>query len=182
MRAFRFSRLHLLVFALTSVVAFCIEAVPCKAQQPGGSLTSSDRVDRSAYRILFRQAVAYQKLADEAEAAHEPKPYFRHILATRFVLTDDDNESLNRLAIAYQEEIDPIQKQAVEAIRRFRARFPSGIIQRGMDADPPSELAVLERQEDAITLRYRDLLRNSMREDAFQKFHANVLALFGKPL
>jgi hypothetical protein len=49
-----------------------------------------------------------------------------------------------------------------------------------MDANPPSELAVLERQEDVVTFRYRDLLRNSMREEAFQKFHAKILEQFGK--
>ena len=182
MRAFRFPGLSPSLFVLTVLMVPCAKTIPCRAQPPRSSLASSEKHDKTIYRTLFRQAITYQKLPDEAEAAPPPKPYLRRVLADRFELSDDDNESLNRLSIAYQAEIDPIQKQVLEVIKKFHARFPSGVIQPGMDADPPSELTTLERQEDAVTLRYRDLLRNSMREDAFQKFHANLLATFGKLL
>ncbi|HTC73991.1 MAG TPA: hypothetical protein VK684_00355 [Edaphobacter sp.] len=182
MRTFRFLRFSPAAFALMLVVTFCIKTPHLKAQQVSSSQISEDRLNRDVYRVLFRQAALYQKLADEAEVSDKPKPYLRHILAARFQLSDDDNTTLNRLSISYQKEIDPIQKQVVELVQRFRARFPSGIIGPGMDTTPPSELAVLERQEDAVTFRYRDLLRNSMREDAFQKFHAKILEQFGKRL
>jgi hypothetical protein len=182
MRTFRLFSFSPSAFVLVLVMTFCIQAPHLKAQQAASSLISEDRLNRDVYRTVFRQATLYQKLADEAEASHNPKPYFRHILATRFALSDDDGASLNRLSISYEKEIDPIQKQVVEIIKRFHARFPSGIIGPGMDPDAPPELAALQKQEDAVTLRYRDLLRNSMREDAFQKFHAKVLETFGKPL
>jgi hypothetical protein len=182
MRTFRLLSLSPSAFILVLAMMFCIQVPRLKGQQGGSSLISEDRLNRDVYRTLFRQATLYQNLADKAEASHNPKPYFRHILATRFALSDDDSASLNRLSISYAKEIDPIQKQVVEIIKRFHARFPSGIIGPGMDADAPPELAVLQEQEDAVTVRYRDLLRNSMREDAFQKFHAKVLEKFGKPL
>jgi hypothetical protein len=181
MRAIRFLKPRPLVIALTFLMALCVDTAPCNAQQQQpNSPASSDRVDRDVYRTLFRQAIAYQKLADEAEASPAPKPFLRHLMALRFELSNDDAESLNRLSVAYQAEIDPIQKQVVEVIKRFHARFPSGVIQPGMDASPPTDLTALERQEDTVTLRYRDLLRNSMREDTFQKFHASLLETFGK--
>jgi hypothetical protein len=180
MRTFRSFSPFPVTFALVLVVTFSVGTPHLKAQQAASSLVSEDRLNRNVYRVLFRQAALYQKLADEAEASDKPKPYLRHILATRFELSDDDNATLNRLSISYQKETDPIQKQVVEVVQRFHARFPSGIIEPGMDDAPPSELAVLERQEDVVTFRYRDLLRNSMREEAFQKFHAKILEQFGK--
>jgi hypothetical protein len=181
MRTFRFF-IPPAAFICALVMTLCIETPHLKAQQIGNSVISEDRVNRDVYRTLFRQATRYQKLADEAEASHNLKPYFRHLLATRFALSDDDNESLNRLSIAYEKEIDPLQKQVVEIIKRFHTRFPSGVIGQGMDANAPPELAELQKQEDVVTFRYRDLLRSSMREDAFQKFHTKVLETFGKPL
>jgi len=37
----------------------------------------------------------------------------------------------------------------------------------------------LQQQEDTIALRYRDLLRTSMREEEFQKLRAKVRKTFG---
>jgi hypothetical protein len=148
-------------------------------QQLNGSVGPVDRADRSAYRTLFRQVLLYKKLADEADKSPTPKPYLRHILADRLGLSDDNNTSLDRLAVAYQGEIDPIHKQVLATIASFHARFPLGVVPHGADTSPPPELATLQQQEDAVTLRYRDLLRNSMSEDDFQKFHTKVLASFG---
>jgi hypothetical protein len=153
------------------------------ACQQVSSVASSDKVDISAYRILFRRTLLYKKLADEADAAHTPKPQLRNILPNRFDLDKADSASLERLSLAYQVEIDPIHAQVVAAIAKFHARFSSGIAQKGADdTSPPPELAQLQQEEDAVTLRYRDLLHNSMREEDFQKVQAKVRDAFGKPL
>ena len=149
------------------------------AQQTSSSVVPSDKVDINAYRTLFRQAVLYKKLADEADKS--PKPELRRILATRYGFSDPDNATLQRLALAYQAEIAPINQQVIAAIGKLHARFPSGTILRGADTSPPPELFDLRNQEDAVTLRYRDLLRTSMREEDFQKVHAKIIAGFGMP-
>jgi hypothetical protein len=164
------------------VMALFLHCPQSGAQQNPTSSASPDRLDRNAFRTLFRQSMTYEKLADEAEASHDPKPYFRRLLAARFQLSDDDNANLKRLSLAYQGEIDPIHTRVVEIITRFHARFPTGVIGPGEDPNPPTELKILEQQEDAVTLQYRDLLRNSMKEEAFKKLHATILESFGKPL
>jgi hypothetical protein len=151
------------------------------AQQTSSSVVSSDKVDINAYRTLFRQAILYKKLADDADKSPKPKPELRRILATRYGFSDPDNATLQRLALAYQAEIAPIHQQVVAVIGKARARFPSGTIPHGADTSPPPELRDLQNQEDAVTLRYRDLLRTSMREEDFQKVHAKIIASFGKP-
>jgi hypothetical protein len=55
-------------------------------------------------------------------------------------------------------------------------------VRPGMDTSSPPELGSLQMQEDKVTLRYRDLLRNSMREDAYQSFHTRLLQEFGKTI
>jgi len=97
-------------------------------------------------------------------------------------LSDSDSATLLRLALAYQAEIAPIHQQVTAAISKFQARFPSRTFPSGADKSPPPELADLQKQDDAVTLRYRDLLRTSMREEDYQKVHAKILASFSQPL
>lgn len=169
----------LLAFLLVVLSGFGNSAV---AQQASSSVASSDKADTNAYRILFRQAVLYKKLADQADTTSTPKPHLRRILAVRYGFSDPDSATLLRLALAYQAEIAPIHQQVTVAISKFHARFPSGTIPHGADTSPPPELGDLQKQEDAVTLRYRDLLRTSMREEDFQKVHAKILASFSQPL
>ena len=104
--------------------------------------------------------------------AQKPKPYLRRILANRYALSDDDSASLEKMAIAYQAAIKPVHEQMTAVVKQYRARFPFGVIPPGTDATPPPELAELQQQEDAVTLLYRDLLHNSMREENFQKLNS----------
>lgn len=166
----------LIVFLLVVLSGFGNSAV---AQQVSANAVSPDRVDVKAYRSLFRRDLLLNQLADDADNAHDPKPFLRKVLANRFDLSGADNATLDRLSIAYQREIDPIHAQVLVIIGQFRARFPFGVIPKGADASPPPELAQLQQQEDAVALRYRDLLRTSMREEGFQKLHAKVRQDFG---
>ncbi len=151
-------------------------------QQTSSNTVSSDQTDTTAYRTLFRRVILYKNLADQTEAAHSPKPHLRRILPERFALSDADSASLERLALAYQGEIGPIHQQAETVIKTFHARFPLGIIPHGVDHSPPPELKEIQQQEDAVALRYRDLLRNSMIEEDFQKLHTKVLQSFATPI
>ncbi len=150
------------------------------AQQASSSLASSNSAEVSAYRILFRQTLLYKKLADEADSTQHPKPHLRHILATRYELSEDDSASLERMAIAYQAAIKPIRDRTIEVIKAYRARFPFNVIRPGMDTTPPPELADLRAREDAVTLLYRDLLHNNMREADFQSLNTKLAASLGK--
>jgi hypothetical protein len=181
----RFSVSSSIAFAWALVLASIVGASTLTAQQSTVSAESPERVDRNAYRTLFRQAVFYKKLAEEASASQGSKPDqpdFKHLLAARFGLNEDDNATLERLSIAYQSEVDPIHKQIVQVIKTFHARFPDMTVRPGMDTSSPPELGSLQMQEDKVTLRYRDLLRNSMREDAYQSFHTRLLQEFGKTI
>lgn len=171
-----------LAFGCALLIGISVVGSSLNAQQTSTSVQPLDPVDITAYRILFRRAVLYKNLADQADAAHSPKPYLRRILANRFALNDFDSSTLERLSLAYQREIDPLHDQALAVMRQFHARFPLAIVGPGVDASPPPELSLLQNQQDLVVLRYRDLLRSSMREEDFQKLHARIQADFGRPL
>jgi hypothetical protein len=164
---------------LSSFCWFFLDLAILVAQQVSSGVASPDKADVKAYRTLFRRDHLVHRLADEADAAHDPQPFLRKALASRFNLNETDSATLDRLSIAYQREIDPIHAQVLVIIGQFRARFPSGLIPKGADASPPPELAQLQQQEDAVALRYRDLLRTSMHEEEFQTLHTKVLKTFG---
>jgi hypothetical protein len=151
------------------------------AQQPTTSVVSSDKADMKAYRTLFRQAALYKTLADKAETTPTPKPELRRILAARYGFNDNDNATLQRLALAYQAEAAVIHQQVLAVFKKDQVRFPLGKIPQGADTSPSPELKDLQTQEDALTLRYRDLLRTSMREEDFQKAHAKIIENFNEP-
>jgi len=149
------------------------------AQPTNPSAPSPGEANNIAYRILFQRTLLYKKLADQADAAHQPKPYLRRILANRYALSDDDNASLERIAIAYQAALKPVHEQRMAIVNLYRARFPFGVVPPGADVTPPAALAESQQQEDAVTLLYRDLLHNSMREENFQKMNLKVTSDFG---
>ncbi|HTC75773.1 MAG TPA: hypothetical protein VK684_09370 [Edaphobacter sp.] len=168
----------LIVFLLLVFSGFGNSAV---GQQASTSVASSDQADTTAYRILFRQANLYKKLADQADATSTPKPQLRRILAARYGFSNSDIATLTRLALAYQSEVAVIRQQVLTIFRNDQVRFPFGTIPKGADTSPPPELKDLQNQEDALTLHYRNLLRTSMREEDFQKTHAKIIASFNQP-
>jgi hypothetical protein len=173
--------MRLLVAVLLVLSAFGNTAFSQQATTSPTPPNKSDKQDINAYRTVFRQAALYKKLADQADTTQAPKPQLRRILAARYGFNDADSATLLRLALGYQAEIAPLHQQALTAIKKDQARFPSGTIPRGADTTPPPELRALQTQEDAVTLRYRDLLRTSMREEDYQKIHAKIVANFNKP-
>lgn len=142
---------------------------------------SPDQLDKNAFRTLFIQDAVYRKLADDADLASSPKPFLRRVLATKFGLSGQDSASLDRLSLAYQAEVAPIRAQILGSIQKFHSKFPNSQIPRGADISPPPELQGLQQQLEAVTLRYRDMLRNSMQEQEFQRVQASVRDSFGNP-
>lgn len=154
-------------------------AVNATAQQTSNRVVAAGASDLQAFRILLNRDILLMQMSDEAEAAGHPNPFLRQQLAIRFGLNEDDNASLHRLATAYKREMEPLRAEVSVVMNQFRSRFPGGIVRRGDDLSPPPRLAELQREEDALTLRYRDLLHNSMREATFQALQSEVHLEFG---
>lgn len=139
----------------------------------------SDATDPMTFRTLFNRDLLLNDLADEADTAGTAKPYLRKQLANRFSLSDTDCATLHRLAVQYKSESDPLRARVNVVLQSLNSRFPNSVIPPGADTSPPPELHQLQLQEDALTLRYRDLLHNAMREADFQLLQTKARATFG---
>jgi hypothetical protein len=121
-------------------------------------------------------------MADKADAAGTPKPYLRNILRNRFDLSDTEDATLLRNALAFRAELIPIHQKAISLQSAYASRFPGRILNQISDRTIPGELADIQKQEDALVLRYRDLLHNDLGEHDFRLLDNKVLEVFSKPL
>lgn len=141
--------------------------------------SDSDRTDARAYAVLFRRAVTYQRMAQAATSPDKPEAQLNKVLPNRLQLSGPDAASLQRIASAWSAEMMPVRAQIVATVKEFRKSLPNGSAGAGVDATPPAALGELQQNQDAITLRYRDLLRNAMRTEDFSRVHGQVRTLFG---
>lgn len=160
---------------LASLFAFANVGVA----QTSASSSNPDSSDVRVFRILFRRDIQFRQLADEAEAGHAPKPYLRRLLSTQFHLNSANSEALDRISSEYQRDLDPIHKQALASVAKFKSRYPSGVLLHGFDNTAPPELTELQHQENALVLHYRNQLRNEMGDHEFLELQKNVRTAFG---
>ena len=149
------------------------------AQTPP-SLSVENIRQAHVYRLLFRQTLAYERLAGEAETTDAPKPYLRRILKNRLDLSDTDAANLLRIAQGYQTEVAPLRQAIAKEKAVVRSAFPFGVIPAGMSPKSPATLNDLHAQEDGLALRYRDMLRNAMTAENFQHLVTKLYASFAQ--
>jgi hypothetical protein len=160
---------------------FSIGAWQCAlAQDPNSDVAATNKTDAVAYRFLFRQVVAYKKLSDDGKAMHQDRSYMMRTLARRLSIGKEDLDNLERIATSCVAEIVPIQTKIANAVSDFHAEYSQMRLTGLKAASPPSTLSDLQAQEDAIVLRYRDSLRNSMNEAKFQKAQQKIRMTFGR--
>jgi hypothetical protein len=128
----------------------------------------ADKLDARAFAVLFRRVDTFEKMAEAADLAGQPKPHLRRTLPTRFKLSAADTDSLLRVATAWTTETAAIKAQRAMVIANFHKKFRGGVARKGMDTSPPAELKTLQAQLDSVTLRYRDLFHASMQDTQFQ--------------
>lgn len=150
------------------------------AQDPTLDVVALNKADAVSYRILFRQVENYKRLSDEAAAQGRDMSYLRQILPGRLELNKADAESLERISIACTGELTILQARVVQAIAASRQQASQNKALGTKSAVAPVSLSSLQAESDVIVLRYRDTLRNSMDEAAFQKAQAEIRRMFGK--
>ncbi len=174
MRRFNLNRLASTVSICVLAGMLLVLASRGEAQSAISTPQAADTADAKAFRSLFRQTASYKALVEAAESGAISKPKLSHLTSDRFHLSDSNAAILENLAVAYQNEVLPLHQQALDYIEKFHARFPGGVIPKGADASPPTELAILQQQETALTLHYRDLLRESMPKGDFDVLVSTV--------
>ncbi|MBB5340341.1 hypothetical protein [Tunturiibacter gelidoferens] len=159
-------------------------ASPASAQQAANAVTppSADSVDAKAFAVLFRRVNDYLRLAKAAPSPDKPEAHLSRVIPEQFQLTDDDTDSLQRVAHDWEHDSKILRSEFLKVVAQFHSSFPNGALRPGMDPTPPPALADLRRQMDEVTLQYRDKLRNTMLEPNFQKLRSDVQKTFASKL
>ena len=138
----------------------------------------TDKVDAPAFAILFRRENAYLKAAKAAKSPESPETQLPKVIPNLFALDSTQASSVEHFAGAWEADVVPIRSQLTVAISAFHSSFPNGRLNPNVDPTPPAAIRALRAQIDAVTLRYRDQLRNDKQETAFQDFQAKLRKTF----
>jgi hypothetical protein len=128
------------------------------------------------YDRFFRMAVSLKRKAEAEKANTEKSAGAAKYFKNRANLNDSEDQILQNLADEYVRELIPIDSQARAIIVQTRQKFPNGIVPR--DQPPPPGLVHLQEQRDALALRYRDRLKESLGAEGFDKFDKFILSDF----
>jgi len=85
-------------------------------------------------------------------------------------LTDGAYAQLVQLAVEHQQEAAVIEQQAKVIIDNVHAQYPRRLPPGMAPPPPPQELLDLDKQRDALSLRYRDKLRTLIGDEAYNRF------------
>jgi hypothetical protein len=128
----------------------------------------------SLSRMTERQA---ERMNQQGRSGEAWSRYF----IKRGALTAENEKVFKETAEAYLRELEPIDRRAKEVTAAMRARYPKGLIKDPKDMpQPPAELGELQKQKDALALRYRDSFKNAVSREAFDKFNAFLTNDFAK--
>ncbi|HWZ53063.1 MAG TPA: hypothetical protein VNW54_16530 [Granulicella sp.] len=167
----------LVIFALQFV--FCMVR-PTAAQQETAALTplNIDKADAKAFAIFFRRENSYLRIARSAASPDKPDANLAYVIPKQFQLDAADLASVEQVASDWERDTKILRSEFVNVVAQFHSSFPNGRLRPGVDTIPPPDLADLRAEMDAVTLKYRDELRNAMRESDFQRLQMNVLKAF----
>lgn len=114
----------------------------------------------------FKKKVESQEII--GEKAISAIDYFK----SRANLNEEENQTLQNIALEYAQKIAPIDAQAKAIIVQARKADSTGIISKSQP--PPAELTNLQEQRNALALLYRDRLKESLGSDAAARFDSFV--------
>lgn len=146
------------------------------AQGAAGQPPAPDLPDQVAYRHLFRYVTAIKQKGDELEKQGKDASSYRTHFKRIANLSDYHARLLDQVAAQYMAEVQPVNARAHALAEAYKAQYPGGKVPHGeKPAPPPAELKQLGEERDAITLRYRDNLRNAFGDGEFNNFHNNFV-------
>jgi hypothetical protein len=136
------------------------------------ALKRPDIPDQVVYKHLFHHALVLKKKAEQAEKEGKDGSNFRTHFKRQASLSDEEAQTLDRIAAQWDQEMAPIEARAQALIRVYQAQFPGGQLPHGQKPPPPpAELRSLTEQRDAAVLRGRDRLKTAFGEREFERFH-----------
>ncbi len=130
------------------------------------------------YRTLFHTVFLLNEQAEEAERAGrtEAVQALRRAFKQEADLEAEQGVILDRLAAECEEAVRAVDARARAILAARRANYPDGKLGAGQQPLPPSaELLALQREREAVVLRYRDRLQEAFGRSVWERFERWVL-------
>ncbi len=137
------------------------------------------------YRTLFHTVFLLNEEAEAAERAGrtEVAQALRRAFRQEAGLGAEESAVLDRLAAECEAAVRAVDARAREILAARRANYPDGKLRAGQQPLPPSpELFALQREREAVVLRYRDRLREAFGLRGWEEFEQRVLLPFAAGL
>ena len=169
------------VAVFLSIVALSISAFALSMQtsQPSNAsnakpVQAQQRVpDHIIYGFFLRDLYTFRVKAEESERQGNRKSgeAYRNIYKVPAGWSAEEAQILDDIATECQRQLREIDAQAKTIIDERRALYyPDGKVQPGGQLAPPSpELERLQEKRNTTILQFRDRIRESLREQEFQK-------------
>ncbi len=123
------------------------------------------------YDQMFRLTVSFRRKAEIQRLKGGRVTSLPDYFKEEAKLTDEQNEILQRVAIEFIQEVQPVDDQATVLISQIREAFPDGVVPDGQEVPPPPpELANLQNQRNSAALARRDQLEELFGKDKFTEF------------
>jgi hypothetical protein len=130
------------------------------------------------YRTLFHTVFLLNEQAEEAERAGrtEAAQALRRAFKQEAGLEAEQGVVLDRLAAECEQAVRAVDARARAILAARRANYPDGKLRAGQPPLPPSaELFALQREREAVVLRYRDQLQEAFGRSVWERFERWVL-------
>jgi hypothetical protein len=173
-----------LVLAFGLALALGSSLARSKAQSSTHTTTVPDAKQNTppppdiTYHFMFRHVVWTQAKAAELESKGQDGSSFRNKYKTFALLSDRENNQLNRVASETINKVKDIDERAKVLILAARAERKA----LGENAPPPAlspELRALESERKATILAGADHLRNAFGADRFAQFETTIKKQIG---
>jgi hypothetical protein len=142
------------------------------------SLQDENQLDARLYAVLFRRVNLLGERAASAKSADAPEAGLPRVMPRQLNLSSFDAAALVRLSGAWYLEAAPIQTKIAATVKDFRSSLHDLANNAEANADSAAQLQELQSELRAVTLRYRDALRNSMRNGDYQAMHTTLVQRF----
>ncbi len=121
---------------------------------------------------MFHHLVGLKKEAEKAAAKGESLNYFK-LYEDQAELKNSQSQLLFQTAQDCMDAVTLIDKEAKEIIDIARAKVPNGQAESKNDIpEAPVELIELQRRKDETVLRFRDVLKDGLGAETFNKFNS----------
>ena len=123
------------------------------------------------YDQMFRLTVSFRRKAEIQRLKGERVTSLPDYFKEEAKLTDEQNEILQRVAIEFIQEVQPVDDRARVLISQIREAFPDGVVPDGQEVPPPPpELANLQNQRNSAALARRSQLEELFGKNKFTEF------------